>query len=310
VNLKPFLVFFLKGMAMGAADVVPGVSGGTVALLLGIYERLLRAVKSVDLDFLKLLFSFQIKKAIEYADLKFLASVVAGIGVSIVSLGKVFSYLHQNYEIPTMSFFFGLIAASGILISGKVKSRNAVTFSLFAIGFSIAAGVAFLAPATENPNIFYLYLCGAIAICAMILPGVSGSFILLIMGNYFYVLSSIYPPKLGTLIPFALGALTGLALFSRFLTWLMRRFEAQTLALMSGFVVGSLVIIYPWKEKILQSAEIGGKVKEKVVGYIYHSPEINPDFFVALLFAVVGFALVYSTEKIGAQHVGEEEKNG
>jgi putative membrane protein len=297
--MKAYLIFFIKGMAMGAADVVPGVSGGTVALLVGIYERLLKAVKSVDAEFAKMLLSFRVKDAIEYADLKFLGSVAGGIALSILSLGKLFSWLYQNYELLTMSFFFGLIVASSILITAGIKERNFIIFLLFALGFATAGGVAFLSPSSENPNMLYLFLCGAVAISAMILPGISGSFILLIMGNYFLVLTSLYPPQFAILLPFGAGVLLGMALFSRFLSWLMKRYEMQTLSLMSGFVVGSLIIIYPWKEKIIQKVEFAGKVKEKTVGYIYQMPDMDAEFFTALGTAFLGFLLVMGIEKIG-----------
>lgn len=300
--MKAYFWFFLKGLAMGAADVVPGVSGGTVALLLGIFERLLRAVKSFDLTAFKFLFKADFKGFIDYTDLKFLLSVVSGIALSIISLGKLFSYLYQNYELLTMSFFFGLIVASAILISRTIKTLNVIIYLLYALGLVIAAGTALLSPSMENPNIFYLYFCGMIAICAMILPGISGSFILLILGNYFMVLNSIWPPQFAILIPFALGALSGLAFFSRVLTWLLKRFESQTLALMSGFVLGSLAIIYPWKIKIYQKAEVAGKIKEKVVGYEYQFPEFNNEFFMAIGVAFLGFALVMAIEIIGSKN--------
>ena len=176
---------------MGAANVIPGVSGGTVALVTGIYERLINALKSCDFNALKLLFARDFKGAWQHVGGGFLAAILGGVAVSIVSLAKVLEYLLGNYEVLTMAFFFGLIAVSVISVGRTVKQWGASTLLALVVGTALAVSVAMLAPAGENANPGYLFICGVVAICSMILPGLSGSFVLIIMGNYALVLLSL-----------------------------------------------------------------------------------------------------------------------
>jgi putative membrane protein len=307
--MKNPILWYLKGMAMGAADVVPGVSGGTIAFLMGIYERLLEAIGSFSISTLKLLFQGKFKEFAQKTDLIFLLSLFAGIGTSIISLAKLFKYLLDDHYVLTMSFFFGLIVATVWVVGRRIKEWNTVAIIWFIIGTALAVGISFSGQVSENPNPFYLFLCGFIAICSMILPGVSGSFVLLLLGNYALVIGAIstLPDGLKTLdstkiiaalwilVPFALGAGTGILSFAKLLSWLFDRYENSLLSVLTGFVLGSLSIIYPWK--ILRRELILGH--EKVVETTRYVPEIDTHFFMALGLMLIGAVLVASIEYFG-----------
>ena len=311
--MKEYFLLYLKGMAMGAADVVPGVSGGTIAFITGIYERLLKAIKSFDLVALKLLLSFRFVEFVAHTDFKFLLSILLGVATSVLSLAKLFKFLLEHYPVLTMSFFFGLILATVFVVGKQIKNWQALSIFNFVLGVSLAVMVAFLTPQGENANVFYLFLCGTIAICSMILPGVSGSFVLLIMGNYFLVIgvisnlseqvkaldfAALYDSFL-LLLPFALGAIVGLLSFSRVLSWLFERYKTGTLAVWTGFILGSLSIIYPWKEAITESRMIAGVEKTKIVNYSYYLPQIDTRFFIALAIMGLGVLVVLGIEYLG-----------
>ncbi len=303
------ILWYLKGMAMGAADVVPGVSGGTIAFLMGIYERLLEAIGSFSIPTLRLLLKGEFKAFAARTDLFFLLSLLAGIGTSIISLAKLFKYLLDDHYILTMSFFFGLIVATVWVVGRRIKEWNAVAMIWFIIGTALAVGISFSGQVSENPNPFYLFFCGFIAICSMILPGVSGSFVLLLLGNYALVIGAIstLPDGLKTLdstkiiaalwilVPFALGAGTGILSFAKLLSWLFDRYENSLLSVLTGFVLGSLSIIYPWKT--LRKELILGH--EKVVETTRYIPEIDSHFFMALGLMLIGAVLVASIEYFG-----------
>jgi putative membrane protein len=311
--MKEYFLLYLKGMAMGAADVVPGVSGGTIAFITGIYERLLGAIKSFDLQAAKLFMSFRFAEFAKHTDFKFLISILLGIATSVLSLAKLFHFLLEQYPVLTMAFFFGLILATVFVVGKEIKNWQPLSILNFVIGVSLAITVAFLSPQSENSNVFYLFLCGTIAICSMILPGVSGSFVLLIMGNYFLVIGiisglnkqvkeldfmALYESFL-VLLPFALGAIVGLLSFSRVLSWLFERYKTGTLAVLTGFILGSLSIIYPWKEAIKETRMIAGVDKTKIVNYTYYLPEIDTHFFIALGIMLLGVLVVLGIESLG-----------
>ncbi|MCC5945765.1 MAG: DUF368 domain-containing protein [Bernardetiaceae bacterium] len=309
--MQILLIRFLKGMAMGAADVVPGVSGGTIAFMLGIYERLLRAIKSIDKAALGMLFNLRLSVFWARIDGKFLLPVLLGIATSILSLAKLFKFLLSDYPVLTMSFFFGLIAATVWAVGRQVSRWYGGTVFSFLIGVSLAVLIAFLGQATENPAYWYVFLCGMLAICSMILPGISGSFVLLLMGNYFLVISalsrlgealrsfnaSVWVDILAVLVPFGLGALLGLFSFSRVLSWAFTHYKNLILALLTGFVLGSLSIIYPWKVPIEISKTVGNELKTKVVGYTYTLPPWDLNLLYALLIMFFAFVLVLFIDK-------------
>ena len=210
--MNQYLGLFLKGLAMGAANVIPGVSGGTIAFITGIYQRLIDALKSFDLNALKLLLKGDFKVFSLKTDLYFLVAIFAGIAISILSLAKVLEYAFVNYEVLTLAFFFGLIIASILGVGKQISSFNFSNVLALLIGVAIAGGIAFLPPAEANDSFIYLTICGAVAICSMILPGLSGSYILLLMGNYVLVMQAIGDLSISILAPIAIGCVLGLVL--------------------------------------------------------------------------------------------------
>ena len=214
-SLKACLVLFAKGFCMGTADVVPGVSGGTMALVLGIYEELLRSIKAFDIGFIRRLATFQIKAALQMIPLTFLLSVFSGILCAIFSLAKVLSWLLANHPVSVWSFFFGLILASALMVGRRIPEWQGQSIA----GLLISAGAAYvlvgIVPIATPDSRIFLFICGAIAICAMVLPGISGSFILVLLGKYHTILEAVHRLDLATLIVFATGAATGLVLFVR-----------------------------------------------------------------------------------------------
>lgn len=292
-----YLGWFLKGIAMGAANVIPGVSGGTIAFVTGIYERFINALKSIDLTALKLLFSFKIKDLLERVDAIFLIFILAGVGLSILSLANILERSFLHYETLTLAFFFGLILASILGVGRQITSWSLKVLVVLFMGVAVAVFIAFLPPAESSTSIWYMLLCGVVAVCSMILPGLSGSYILLLMGNYLVVLQAISNLDLPILIPLGLGCVAGLAIFSRLLSYLFANFKDLTISILTGFVVGSLLIIWPWKETHYQQIT---EEKVKAVGYDWQLPTLDTEFVMALGLMVIGFFLVYGMEKVAA----------
>jgi putative membrane protein len=299
--IKEYFIIMLKGMAMGIANVIPGVSGGTIALITGIFERLINAIKSFDLKAVKLLMKGKIKEFFDYTDLGFLIAVFLGVGIAIILVAKVFEFLFEQYPVYIWSFFFGLILASIFFVGKTVGKWSISVIITFVLGTSIALLFTFLTPATENDGFLYLVLCGVVAICSMILPGLSGSFVLILLGNYQLVaIDAINNFRLDVLIPVGIGAVGGLIAFSHVLSWLFKKFKDQTIAALTGFILGSLGIIWPWKDAIEET--FGDKVK--VVGYNFFLPEMNMEFFIAVAIMAVGILSIWLMER----SAGEIEK--
>lgn len=278
---------------MGAANVIPGVSGGTVAFITGIYERLINALKSFNIETLKLFFRGKWGEFFQATDLNFLSILFLGVAVSILSLAKGMEYAFENYEVLTLAFFFGLIVASIFAVGKQVEKVNLKTVSSFVIGTAIAIAIAFLPPAQANDSFFYVFLCGVVAICSMILPGLSGSYIMLLMGNYALLLRAVYTFDFSIFIPLILGCIIGLVVFSRILSYLFGNFKDQTTALLAGFVAGSLLIIWPWKEAIIGTFE----GKEKAIGYVWQLPTLDMELFIAVALILTGFGMVFFLER-------------
>ncbi|MEM9985499.1 MAG: DUF368 domain-containing protein [Bacteroidota bacterium] len=300
--MKQLTFNFLKGLAMGAANVIPGVSGGTIALITGIYERLINAVKSVDGEALKLLLKLDIKGFWEKIDGTFLTAVFLGIGVSILSLARLLKVLlvDETYSIWVMAFFFGLILVSIYSVGRTVQKWNAVTILAFIIGTGAAVALALLSPANENEAIWYLMVCGVVAMCSMILPGLSGSFVLIIMGNYQLIMvNAVSDLNLGILIPVAIGAVLGLLAFSRLLSWVFEHYRDQTISLLTGFVLGSLLVIWPWKKAETTLIERAGKeAKEVVLGYEWYLPDWGSRVtLIALALIAVGGLVIWLMDR-------------
>ncbi len=297
-TIKDYVVLSAKGMAMGAADVVPGVSGGTIAFITGIYEELLETISSVNLDVLKKLKTDGIKGAWNHINGNFIVALFLGIGISIVSLAKLITYLMDNHAVLLWSFFFGLIISSIYLVGKKIKQWD---FSKI-IGLVIGSVVAFyitILPPMQNPDaLWFVFISGAIAICAMILPGISGSFILLLLGSYEMILGAIKDVKLATIAVFGVGCLTGLLSFSRLLNWLFKHYHDFTIAILTGFLVGSLNKIWPWKLTTEYRTNSHGKEVPFLQDNVLPSSfDGDPQLIMAIVMAVIGLALIIGMEK-------------
>lgn len=312
--MKEFFSVFFKGAAMGAANVIPGVSGGTVAFITGIYERLINAIKSLDVGAVKLLTKGKFREFAGKVDFWFLFSLGVGVIVSILSLAEILKFLFKNHAVYVWAFFFGLILASIFFVGKQVKRWSTGAVIALLIGAGIAIGTALLKPASENSSVWYLFLCGVVAMASMIIPGLSGSFVLLLLGNYQLVMiDSVSGLKTGdmdaikTLIPVGVGAVAGMLALSRILAWIFREFHDQAVALLTGFVAGSLLVIWPWKEGIIKTFVAGEEIKEKTIGYRWFIPELSPEVAIAVGIMIVGMILVWLMERSGA--VGREDKS-
>ncbi len=299
-KFRDYFVIGLKGMAMGAADVVPGVSGGTIAFISGIYEELLIAISNVNLSLLKTLKTSGVKAAWKQLNGSFLAALFLGIFVSIVSLAKVIKHLLESQPILLWSFFFGLVLASIIYIAKQITDWNFKAFLVLIIGAVIAYFITTLNPLISgNSSSLFVFIAGAIAICAMILPGISGSFILVLLGAYKSVLEAVNDRDFKTILVFMAGAVVGLLTFSKVLKWLFKNHKNLTLAVLTGFIIGSLNKIWPWKETLTWRINSRGlKVPFNQQSISPFSFDEDPQLIMAIAFAVLGFVLILGMEKL------------
>lgn len=305
MNFREGIIIFFKGIGMGAANVVPGVSGGTIALITGIFERLIDAIKSFNMKALKLLLNFRIKDFISHIDFWFLVSLFLGVGVAIISVAKLFEFMFDNYPIYIWAFFFGLVLASVYFVGKQISKWNFATILCFIIGTAVAVTISILNPASENSTVFYLFLCGVIAACSMILPGLSGSFVLILLGNYQLVMiDAVINMDIAILSPVVVGALVGILGFSYLLSWVFKKYRNQTIGLLTGFVLGSVMILWPWKNQLL--AKFGEK--SKLIGYEWFLPDINREFFIACAIIILGILTIALMEKFAGQIKIKEEK--
>ena len=311
-NILSYLMVTIKGICMGAADVIPGVSGGTIAFMTGIYDKLVGSISSINMTAVKLLFSGKLGQFWKHINGNFLFSLIAGILISILSLAKLMQYLLNFHPIQTWAFFFGLIVASSIFILKGISGWKVRDFLLLAFGIALGVVICTLSP-TETPDgLWFICISGAIAICAMILPGISGSFILLILGKYEFMMSTIADIVSGkgelmdfaVVLVFVLGALTGIIAFSKFLHWLLERYHRPTLLILAGFIIGSLVKVWPWSNMpdiicsqfpeaaaLMETAGTGPTVE-------MYASRIDPHIGGAVLFALAGFILVVGIELV------------
>lgn len=289
----------LKGLAMGCADLVPGVSGGTIALISGIYDQLLKAISSLG-DGLKLLCRLQIKKALAAIHFRFLLCLFAGISTAIIGLARLMHFLLTVYPVPTWGAFFGLIAASVILIGKPARIWRGSGALLFLTGTAASYLLVGMIPVTTPESAWFIFFSGMIAICAMILPGISGAFLLLILGKYQFITGALKNPflteNLMIIIVFCGGCLTGLLGFSRLLSYMMDHHHQGTLALLTGLMLGSLRKIWPWKE-VLDSIVIRGKVHILSTKNILPG-ELDGEFFLTLSLAATGFIIIFVLQKM------------
>lgn len=271
MNVRERSKLFLKGMAMGAADVVPGVSGGTIAFITGIYEELLRSLKALGPDTLQVLRKEGIKAAWQQINGDFLATLLAGIVTSILLLVRPITWAIAHHPVLIWSFFFGLIAASIWLCGRLVKHWSIGPFLGLLVGTAIAVIIGLLNAGTGSDSYLFLFFSGALAICAMILPGISGSFILLLLGMYLPVMTGLRSFNVPLILIFASGCLFGLMAFSRLLTWMFQRHHDLTVASLTGFLLGSLTIIWPWKEVVSVRMVHEGRPDAHLEPFIQHN---------------------------------------
>jgi len=277
---------------MGAADVVPGVSGGTMAFILGIYEELLESIRSFDLQFLKLLSRFQIKDALNHTSWRFLTALFFGIFLAIFSLARILSWLLRDHPVLIWSFFFGLILASVYTVGRHLQKWTLPVSAWLFLGTVGSWFLVGLVPVNTPDSPWFIFMSGAIAICAMILPGISGSFILVLLGKYAYLLEAVNRRDFIPLILAAAGACLGLITFVRFLNWLLKRYRDPTLAVLTGFMLGALRKVWPWKETLDTMTDSHGKVH--IISEANMLPaHWNLEITLALCLAILGFLVVF-----------------
>ena len=300
ILIKEQLLIFVKSLAMGSINAIPGVSSGTVAMITGIFERIINALKSFDLTALRLLLKGNFRELIRHIDLIFILIVLFGNLIGIISFARLLEILFRDYPIYVWSYFFGLVFASVFLLGNTIKKWNVGTVVAFIAGAAIAVYILIAASGTENDSFWYLMLCGAVAICCMILPGTSGAFVLLLMGNYkLIMIEAVNYGRFEILLPFIAGAVAGLLPFSHFLSWLLKRFHALTMAVLTGFILGSLGMLWPWKISILEM--LGGK--EKVVGYEWYLPQMNTELTFAIVYCILGILTIYMIELLARKGI-------
>ena len=313
MNFSRYIVLALKGCAMGMADVVPGVSGGTIAFISGIYEELLDSIRSVNATALKLLLKLRLGEFWRHVNGSFLLPVLLGIAIAIFSLARLMTYLLTYHPIAIWSFFFGLIIASSVLVARQIGHWNWRTVLAFAVG-AVAAWWINVATPAETPNDWwFVMLSGAIAICAMILPGISGAFILLLLGKYQYIMQAVGDFNIPVITVFIIGAVAGIISFSHLLSWLLKHLHDITVAVLMGFMVGSLNKVWPWKETVETYLDSHGVaqplVQHNVAPGAFEQLTGQPSLLVqAILLCAVGFLAIYGIELLARIIVKKEEK--
>jgi len=302
-RFKDYLFLYLKGIGMGAADVIPGVSGGTIAFITGIYEELIESIRSLDVASFKLIMKLELQAFWKKINGNFLLFVLGGIITSLLSLAKLMNYLLIVYPIQVWSFFFGLILISAPLILREIKTWSITSAFLGIIGMAIAYWITIVSPAETPSNLSFIFFCGALAICAMILPGISGAFILLLLGKYEYIIKSLVEMNLLVVGVFVLGCIVGILSFSRFLSWILKHYRFPTLALLAGFMLGSLNKVWPWKEVVSFRLNHEGKQVPSIDQSIWPGQYLDktgndPQIFYAILFVALGILIVVFVEKL------------
>ncbi|MDC6406999.1 MULTISPECIES: DUF368 domain-containing protein [Maribacter] len=299
-KLIDYLFITLKGMAMGAADVVPGVSGGTIAFISGIYEELITAINNINLGLLNTWKEDGFKAVWKSVNGNFLLALFIGIFISLFSLATLVSWLLENEPILLWSFFFGLVLASVFFVGKEIKRWNLGIVFAMILGAFVAFYITTLPPSDNIDSLPYLFLSGALAVCAMILPGISGAFILVLLGSYKTILDAVHEKDFAIIITVGLGAVFGLLSFARLLKWMFTNYKNLTLAILTGFILGSLNKIWPWK-RILETRVFGEKT---VVIDTNTSPfnfEGDPQILYAILAALIGFSLIFILERTASK---------
>ena len=314
-KLKDYLLITVKGACMGAADVIPGVSGGTIAFIMGIYDEFVGSIARIDTEAVKMLLSGRIRDFWKHINGNFLVSIICGIGLSVIALAGLMQMLLSDYPIQTWAFFFGLIVASSIFILRGISGWKLREMLLVIGGVILGVTVCTLSPTQTPDALWFIFLSGAIAICAMILPGISGSFILLILGKYEYIMGVItglfsgnFASNFLILCVFLIGAVVGILGFSKFLNWLLARWNKETLIVLAGFIIGSLVKVWPWSNpaaivtsQFPELAPIAESLHGELPAEIVNQYMASVDMHIggAILFALIGFFLVTGIEIAG-----------
>ena len=301
-KFKDYLLLLLKGMGMGASDVVPGVSGGTIAFIAGIYEELIHSIKSINLDSLSDLVKLNFKDFWKKINGNFLLAVFSGVLISVFTLANLLEYLLVNHPVYIWSFFFGLVIASAIIILKDIKKWNvSIVISLVA-GIIIAFWITTITPSEPTKALWFVFISGSLAICAMILPGISGSFILVLLGMYQHILGAVSNLEIIILLVFLAGAVIGLISFSNFLSWLLKEFRYPTIALLAGFMGGSLNKIWPWKQTIETFVDRHGDIQPLIQKNVLPEFGFGTDFLPAVGIAFIGFLLIWILSKMAKKN--------
>ena len=281
---------------MGIAELVPGVSGGTIAFVTGIYEEFITSINNVNLKTLKVLKQEGFASFWQKLNGTFLVALLVGMLISILSLSKFISWLLEVHPIPTWAFFFGLVLASVIFVAKSINKWGVLTIALFIIGTVSAFYITTLPPSSSTGSLPFIFFSGAIAICAMVLPGISGSFILVLLGSYKTVLDAVNEKDLAIITTFAFGAIFGILSFARILKWMFTNYKDATLAILTGFILGSLNKIWPWKN-VIEVIQIGEKeiiIDENISPFSFVG---NNHLTFAIVAAIIGFSLIFILEK-------------
>lgn len=301
-RFKDYSIITLKGLAMGAADAVPGVSGGTIAFISGIYEELIATISNIKPSLFKTLLNKGLKAFWNEANGNFVLALLSGIIISYISFMKLAKYLLENEPVLIWSFFFGLIIASIYFVGKQITKWNVSVIIALLIGTGIAFYVSILPTMTTNNSDWFLFFAGAIAICAMILPGISGSFILIVLGAYKTLSDAIHDIDLKKIIVFVLGAIIGLLSFSHVLKWLFKHYHNITLALLTGFIFGSLNKVWPWKKTLTWHTDSKGiktpLLDQSVSPFTF---EGDNQLVLAIILAITGFLTIFILEKVGSK---------
>lgn len=298
-------MLYVKGVSMGGADVIPGVSGGTIAFITGIYDELINSIKSINWGVVKLVFQFKIADAWKAINGNFLICILGGMATSLLSLSKLMTYLLDTCPIQVWSFFFGLILVSAPLIFRDIKKWNVGAVISGFVGIIVAYWISIVSPTETPTNLPFIFFCGALAICAMILPGISGAFILLLIGKYEYMITALINFDIPVIIVFVAGCFLGLVGFSKVLGWILEHYRYPALSLLAGFMIGSLNKVWPWKEvTAFRIDHAGNQVpafdKSVLPTRFMEVTGNDPLIFQAILFAALGILLVVGIEKTAA----------
>ncbi|MDG2245115.1 MAG: DUF368 domain-containing protein [Flavobacteriales bacterium] len=297
-TLKEYAGISLRGMAMGAADAVPGVSGGTIAFITGIYQELLETLSGIKLSLFKVWRQEGFVAFWKAANLSFVLALLIGIGTGLLSIARLVNWLLENELILLWSFFFGLVLASVFFVGKQVEKWKTSTILTFIIGVAVAWGLTSLPPMAKEASNLFIFFCGMIAICAMILPGISGSFILVILGTYEVIMSALSSLDFEKLSLFLGGCLAGILSFSQILNWMFKKHPNITLSLLTGFLLGSLQKLWPWQEKLeLLHTKSDGEEVYLMGNVLPGNFTGDPQLVGTIICFIVGFALIFALER-------------